>query len=134
MFNNQLQGDEKRAWDAFRLVSSNFVGNIRAESYKELIKDMLSLYHKLGCNMSLMIHMLHSYLDFFPDNFGMVSDENRELFIRKLQKWRQDIRESGPPPYWVTTAGRSPEMLLSSYISDRQDEVASRSGFLSLNF
>jgi len=72
MFNNVLQGDEKKAWDAFSLASANFLGNIRAENNKELIEDMLSLYHKLGCNMSLMIHMPHSHLDVFPDNFGMV--------------------------------------------------------------
>jgi len=82
MFNNVLQGDEKKAWDAFRLVSTNFLGNIRAENYKELIADMLSLYHKLSNNMSLKIHMLHSLLDFFPDNCGIFSDERGEIFIR----------------------------------------------------
>jgi hypothetical protein len=40
MFNNRLQGDEKKAWDAFRLVPTKFPGNIRAENYKELIEDM----------------------------------------------------------------------------------------------
>jgi len=49
MLNNLLQGDEKKA--AFHLVSTNFLGNIRAEYYKELIEDM-SMYHKIGCNMS----------------------------------------------------------------------------------
>ena len=44
--------DEKKAWDAFRLVSANLLGNIRAENYKESIEGMLSLYHKFGCNMS----------------------------------------------------------------------------------
>jgi len=85
MFNNVLQGDEKKkkAWDAFRLVSTNFLGNIRAEN-KELIEGMLSLYHKLGCNMSLRIHMLHSHLDFFPDNCGMVSDERGERLRQEI--------------------------------------------------
>jgi len=32
MFNNLLQGDEKNVWDAFRLVSTNFLRNIRAEN------------------------------------------------------------------------------------------------------
>ena len=53
MFNSVLQGYEKKASDAFRLVLTNFLGNIRAENYKELIEDMLSLYHKLGCSMPL---------------------------------------------------------------------------------
>jgi len=133
MFNNLLQGDEKKEWDTFRLVSTNFLGNIWAENYKELIEYMLSFYHKLGCNMSLKIHMLHSHLDFFPDNCGMFSDEHGELFIRKLQRWRNDIRESGPLPCWLTTVGRSSEMLLSSCTSDRQSKVASRIRLLSLH-
>jgi len=86
MLNNLLQGDEKKACVAFCLVSNNFLGNIRAENYNELIEDMLSLYHKIGCNMSLKICMLHSHLDFFPDDCGMFSDEHSELFIRKLQR------------------------------------------------
>jgi len=45
MFNNLLQGDEKKAWDTFHLVSTNFLGNIREENYNKLIEDMLSLYH-----------------------------------------------------------------------------------------
>ena len=63
MFNNLLKGDEKKAWEAFRPVLTNFLGNIRVENYKELIEDILTLYHKLGCNMSLKIHMLHSHFD-----------------------------------------------------------------------
>ena len=39
MFNIVLQGDEKQDWNAFRLVSTNFLGNIRAENYKELSVD-----------------------------------------------------------------------------------------------
>jgi len=133
MFNSLFQGDEKKARDTFRLASTNFFGNIRAENYKELIEAMLSLHHKLDCNMSLMIHMLHSHLDFFPDNCGMVSDEHSEIFMRKLQRWRKNIRKSGPLPCWLTTVGLSSEVLLSSYTSDRQSEVASRSALLSLH-
>jgi hypothetical protein len=94
----------KKAWDAFRLVSTNFLGNFRAENYTELIEDM-SVYHKLGCNMSLKIHMLHCHLDFFPDNCGMASDEHGELFVRKLQRRRNDDRESGSVPCWLTAVG-----------------------------
>ena len=65
-------------------MSNNFHGNISAENYKELIEDMLSLCHKLGCNMSLKIHLLHSHLDFFPDNCGMFSDEHGERFHQEI--------------------------------------------------
>jgi len=88
-----------KAWDAFRLVSTN---------HKELIEDMLSLYH----NVSLKIHMLHSHLHFFPDNCGMVRDEHGD-FIRKLQRWRNDIKEklstSMLADYCWTLARNAPE-------------------------
>jgi hypothetical protein len=83
MFNNLLQGDEKKACDVFRLVSTNFLGNISAENCKELIEDILSLYHKLCCNVS-KINMLHSHLDFFPDTCGKVSDEHGERFHQEI--------------------------------------------------
>jgi len=97
MFNNLLQGEEEKAWDAFRLVSTNFLGNSKAENYKELIEDM-SLYHKLGCNMSLKIHMLHSHLDFFPDNCSMVSDEHGERFHQEIA-----TMEKGYQGKWSTS-------------------------------
>lgn len=88
-FNNLLQGNAKQAWKAFRLVSTNFLGNVRAENYKELVEDMLMQYQKLGCNMSLKIHFLNSHLDFFPDNCGMVSDEHGERFHQDISTMEQ---------------------------------------------
>jgi len=84
MFDSLLQGDEKNAWEAFRQVSSNFLGYVRAENYKELVENMLSMYRKLGCSMSLKIHFLHSHLDFFPGNCGMFSDEHGERFHQDI--------------------------------------------------
>jgi len=104
----------KEAWDAFRLVSTNFLGNITAENYKKLIEDM-SLYHKLGCNMSLKIHMLHSHLDFFPDNCGMVSDEHGKLFMTKNATMEKRYQEkwftSMLADYCWTLVRNAPEQL-----------------------
>ena len=122
----------KKASDAFRILPTNFLGNIRAEKYKELIEDM-SLNHKPNCNVSLKIYMLHSHLDVFPDNCDMFSDDHGEIFMRKLQRWVNAIRKSGPLPFCLTTVGHSSEMILSSYTGDRQSEVASRSGLLWLH-
>jgi len=33
-------------------------------SYEDLVNNLLQSYQKLGCNMSLKIHFLHSQLDF----------------------------------------------------------------------
>lgn len=83
-FDEVLQGDEKAAWQSFKDVCSNFLGNKRAENYKELVDALLSSYKKLGCNMSLKIHFLHSHLDFFPNNCGAVSDEHGERFHQDI--------------------------------------------------
>ena len=60
-FDKLLQGDEKAAWDSFKLVVKGFLGNRRAQNYEELVNNLLQSYQKLGCNMSLKIHFLHSH-------------------------------------------------------------------------
>ena len=50
--------------------------------------DMLQNFQEMKVNMSLKIHMMHSHLDFFPENMGAVSDEHGERF-------RQDIATTG---------------------------------------
>ncbi|KAL6471883.1 hypothetical protein MHYP_G00205330 [Metynnis hypsauchen] len=77
---------ELRAWESFVQVVHNFLGNHKATNYEELVDDMLISFKRMGCRMSLMIHFLHSHLDFFPPNLGDVSDEYGERF-------HQDISE-----------------------------------------
>jgi len=79
-FDKHLQGDEKAAWNSFKFVVKGFVGNRRAQNCEEIVNNLLQSYQKLGCNMSLKIHFLHSHLDFFPEDYGAVSDEQRECF------------------------------------------------------
>jgi len=79
-----LQGDEKVACDSFKFVVKGFLGNRRAQNYEELVNNLLQSYQKLGCNMSLKIHVLHSHLDFFPENVGAVSDEHGEHFRKDI--------------------------------------------------
>ena len=71
---------ERTAWDAFKDVVRNFLGNHKAANYVELVDKLLDAYRDLHCNMSLKIHFLDSHLDFFPANLGAVSDEHGEKF------------------------------------------------------
>jgi len=83
--------------------------------HKELIEDILSLYHKLGCNMSLKKHMLHSHLDFFPDNCGMVSDEHGECFHQEnamMKNWYQGKWSASMlANYYSTLTRNAPDQL-----------------------
>jgi hypothetical protein len=115
-FDHIVGGNEKRAWDDFRLVATNFLGNNKADNYKELVEDLLLSYEELGCNMSLKIHFLHSHLDFFPENCEALSDEHGKRFHHDIAamdkryqgKWSSSMladycwtvtRDSPGPPY-----------------------------------
>jgi len=69
-----------------------FLGNRRAQNCEELVNNLLQSYYKLGCNMSLKTHFLHSHLDILPENCGAVSDEHGEHFhqdISSMEKMYQ---------------------------------------------
>ena len=83
-FDQALFGKEKIAWEAFKLVVTNFLGNRRADNYTELVSNLIKAYSSMGCNMSLKIHFLNSHLDFFPPNCGAVSDEHGERFHQQI--------------------------------------------------
>ena len=63
-----LQDEEKAVWDSLKFVVKGFLGNRRAQNYEDLVNNLSQCYQKLGCNMSLKIHFLHSYLDFSQRN------------------------------------------------------------------
>lgn len=84
IFDNMLNETELRAWSAFKSVVTNFLGNVKADHYKDIVSELLNAYKEMGCNMSLKIHFLDSHLDFFPENLGAVSDEHGERFHQDI--------------------------------------------------
>lgn len=60
-----LSTHEKQAWLSLKAVIDSFLGNKRAENYKEVISNMLDSFKVMGCRMSLKVHMLHAHLDKF---------------------------------------------------------------------
>ncbi|GBN44888.1 hypothetical protein AVEN_120460-1 [Araneus ventricosus] len=43
-FEKILRSKEKKVWEVFYEVSTNFLWNCKAENYKDLVKDMLALF------------------------------------------------------------------------------------------
>ena len=70
-----MSPEEKNVWIAFSQVVNNFVGNTKSPKYKEIVKTLLDNFYKLGCNMSVKVHFLHSPLEYFPENLGALSEE-----------------------------------------------------------
>ena len=77
-FINYMDEKQARAWLSFVEVVRNFLGNHRAENYRELVGTMLDAFRDLGCRMSIKMHYLHAHLDTFPENLGQVSDGQGE--------------------------------------------------------
>lgn len=76
---------ERNAWLAFKNIVKDFLGNTRAPNYIEIVQQLLESFKKLGCNMSIKVHFLHSHLANFPENLGAVSDEQGERFHQDLK-------------------------------------------------
>ena len=77
-FIQAMNDKEKTAWLSFVDVMKNFLGNKKAGNHEDLVANMLTAFHDLGCKMSIKAHFLFSHLDKFLDNLGAVSDEQRE--------------------------------------------------------
>jgi hypothetical protein len=71
---------EKSAWLTIKAVCLNFFGNVKAENYQQLAKDLLNIYQTMGYNMLLKIQFLHPHTDVFPLNQGAGSEEHGEKF------------------------------------------------------
>lgn len=68
-----------------KAVFSNFLGNHRAENYREIVHDMLMSFSRLKINMTPKMHYLHQHLDFFRDHLGKISDEHGERFHQQIK-------------------------------------------------
>ena len=75
-FITHLKRKEKLVSELFKKVCDNFLGNHLSEDYVQVVNDLLSHYHDMGCNMFLKVHVLLSHLDFFAENLGNVNDEH----------------------------------------------------------
>lgn len=84
MFLASLSPIEKTAFEAMREVITNFLGNKKAENYRELVYAMIEAFRAMGARMSSKLHFFHAHFDFFPDNLGALSDEHGERFHQEI--------------------------------------------------
>ena len=79
-FIETMSSVEKNGWIVLSQFVSNFLGNTKFPEYKEIVKTLLDTFHKLGCNMSVKVHFLHSHLEYFPENLGALNEEQGKRF------------------------------------------------------
>lgn len=54
---------EKAARNSFVAVVRGFLENHKTENYVELVEDLVKSYIKMGCRMSIKVHVLDAHLD-----------------------------------------------------------------------
>lgn len=70
-----METKEKVVRVSFKSVVNSFFGYKKDLKYKSIVADMLKNFKKLGYNMRIKVHFLHSNLDYFPQNLAAVSEE-----------------------------------------------------------
>jgi hypothetical protein len=68
-FLRTLSDIEQAAWNALKSVCTNFLGNHKAENYREIVSEMLECFQVMKCNMSLKLHCL-DLPGIFPSKHG----------------------------------------------------------------
>ena len=91
-FPKMLSEVERTAWTCFVPVFNGFLGNHKAENYRELVDGLVDAYQKMGCRMSRKVHVLHAHLDEFKDNMGDYSEEQGERFHEDVRSFEEQYK------------------------------------------
>ena len=88
-FLEKLSVVERRAWESFVFVLKGFLGNHKVPNFKDIVEELVDAYEKMGCRMSLKLHILHSHIDEFKDNLGDYSEEQAERFHQDVKSYEE---------------------------------------------
>ena len=65
LFITKMNDTEKNAWQSFKDVVSNFLGNKKSPNYQTIVEQMLTNFQTLGCRMSGKSPLFAFHFDFF---------------------------------------------------------------------
>ena len=94
-FITHLKRKEKLAFESSKKVCDNFLGNHRSDNYVQVVNDLLSHYHGMGCSMFLKVHVLHCHLYFLQKILVMWVMSMVRDSIKIFQWWSNDSKENG---------------------------------------
>jgi len=83
-FESLLNETEFAAWYSFIDVVKNILGTRASDNSVHLVERMADYFRKMGCNMSIKLHLLHWHLEFFVSNMAAVTDEHGEWFHQEI--------------------------------------------------
>ena len=96
-FTSKLATVELEAWNTFKDVVNNFLGNFKSDSYKSLVKNMVGKFRALGCRISIKLHLLDSHVNTVKSRV--------KGSIRTFVQWTVDTKVDGIGILLLTIAG-----------------------------
>ena len=91
-FSEKLSTVERRAWKSFASVVEGLLGNYKADNFRETVEELVNIYGKKGCGISLKLHVLLSCIDEFKDNMGDYSEEQGESFHQDVKSFEEHYK------------------------------------------
>ena len=86
---------EKRAWTAFRVVVSNFLGKHRSPDYKEQIKELFKSFQSLGARMPVKMNFLCSTWITFLTIVGTTAKNRNRDYTKTFARWKKGTKDIG---------------------------------------
>ena len=116
-FEDQLSEVEKIAWKSFKIVTTNFMFNHKAEKCSDVVGDLVQSYKAMGCNMSLKVHFLDSQTSSQKISgwWAMSMDSD---FIRAFPPQKSSNKASAFPVCWWIIAWHLEEMFHGQNIAE----------------
>ena len=75
----------KKAWLSVIKVKRTFLVKHCSENYKDDVQEILSSFKEINVKMSLKIHFMENYIDFFPLDLGRFSDQHGKRFHQTIK-------------------------------------------------
>ncbi|GFO37320.1 hypothetical protein PoB_006382500 [Plakobranchus ocellatus] len=125
VFLTKMTPVESEAWNAFKTICENFLGNKKDPNYKELVSNLLSSYQQLGARMSLKSTSCTIIWIFSLLILGQCQVSTEKDFTSIFRKWRETIRVDGIQPCWVTSVGCLKEAIPKLNTSAKQGQSCS---------
>ena len=79
-FDDALNPAELFSWFFLKSAIANFLCNHGSSRYENVVDELMVNFRQIGARMSVKMHFLRSHLDYFLENWGDLSEEQRERF------------------------------------------------------
>ena len=74
-FSEKLSAVERRAWKSFVSVVEGFLGNHKADNFRNIVEELVDVHEKMGCRMALKLYVLQPI-------FSCASTSSSTIFLK----------------------------------------------------